>query len=352
MITLLRVNLDIKNGYKIAKSIRFHKAAEVIAKIAKKTNKLVIISHRDRPKGRDRKKSLLPLKVLLEKRLKRKIIFLSHFNFPRLKNQITEAPHGSMLMLENIRFLPGETKNDAKLAKNLASLGDLFVNDDFATAHRKNASTVGITKYIKSCMGPTFKAEIKALSKAITKPTKPFVLIIGGAKIEDKMSVIKNLYNKTTNILLGGGPANTVLKASGLDIGSSIFEPHMLELAKKLVQKKKIVLPVDWHWNDSKILDIGKKTAENYVKTIKKAKTIIWSGPMGDIDTKRFSVGSNKVARTIAASRGFSIVGGGDTTEVVIRLGLQKRFSFISTGGGAMLEFLAGKRLPAIETLK
>ncbi len=361
MIYLLSTNLDIKNEKDEIHSLRFQAAVRAVRKLLGKNNKVVVISHHGRPKGFEKKLSLKPLEKLFEHELKRDVVFLDFnpirdkssngVNFPKMRKAIRDAKPGTVFLLENLRFLPGEQKNSLKLGRDLASLGDIFVNDDFATAHRKNASNFAITKFIPSRMGDTLRSEVTNLSRAIKNPKHPFVLIIGGAKMADKMGVIKNLLPKSDYLLLGGGPANTFLKASGLDIKNSIYEPKMVNASRQLLKNKKIIMPIDCCKDEDRILDIGQNTAELYSEIISKAKLIIWSGPMGFFEDENFAEGSYGVARAIAKSKAFSIVGGGDTARVVDKLKLNKKISFISTGGGAMLEYLAGKPLPALIAL-
>lgn len=351
MIYLLSANLDIKNEKDEIHSLRFQTAVKAIKKLLGRNNKVVVLSHHGRPKGFEKKLSLKPLEKLFERELKRDVIFFKDFNFNKMRVTIKEAKPGTIFLLENLRFLDGETKNSLKLGKELASLGDVFVNDDFATAHRKNASNFAITKFIKSKMGDTLKSEVVNLGKAIKKPKHPFVLIIGGAKMADKMGVINNLLPKIDHLLLGGGPANTFLRAAGFEIENSIYEPEMLHASKRLLKNKKIVMPIDWVKENSRILDIGKDTVKLFSTIISKAKLIIWSGPMGFFEDEKFTKGSDDIARAVVKSRGFCIIGGGDTTRVIDKLKISKNIGFVSTGGGAMLDFLAGKRMPAILAL-
>lgn len=344
-------NLDIKHEKEERGSLRFLSSVAGVESLTNNKNKIVIISHRGRPEGRDLNLSLKPFQKLFESKLKRKIIFLDNDNLEAASEKIKNSAPGSIFLLENIRFLKGEKENDQKLAKALANMGDVFINDDFATAHRKNASNVGIAKYLPSKMGLIFKREVINLTKAINKPTHPFVLVLGGAKMADKMGVIKNLLPRVDKVLVGGGVANTLLKASGIDIGDSIYEPEMLSIAKNLSKNKKVVIPVDYSKNDGRILDIGPETIKEYSKILEKAKTIIWGGPMGYYEDSRFSKGSYAVARAIAKSRGLSVVGGGETSAIVTTLKLNDKIDLVSTGGGAMLDFLSGKSMPAIDAL-
>ncbi len=353
MTYLFGTNLDIKDAKDESKSLRFLTAVNGIKKFASSKNKVVILSHEGRPEGRDLKFSLKRFAKLFEKKLKKRVVFVDNKDLPRAAEIIRLGRPGSIFLLENTRFLKGESENDAGLAKTIASLGNVYINDDFATAHRENASNVGVTKFIPSRMGPNFKREVAHLTRAMQSPKSPFLLILGGAKMADKMGVIKNLISKIDYILVGGGVANTFLKASGVDIGGSLFEAEMIEEAKKLSVNEKIVTPVDYAKNnEGRILDIGPRTAKLYADRILKAGTVIWGGPMGYIEDKKFAEGSKTIARAIAKSRALSIVGGGETAQIITELKLNSRIDLVSTGGGAMLDFLAGEKMPAIEALR
>ena len=352
MTYLFATNLDIKYDKDESTSLRFVTSIKGVKSLINGRNKVVIISHRGRPKRKNKELSLKPFQKLFESELGGKITFLDNSNLDRAKKIIKESPNGSVFLLENTRFLKGEKENDSYLSKKLASLGDIFINDDFATAHRKSASNVGISKFIPSRMGPNFKKEVYSLTKVMKTPGHPFVIILGGAKMEDKMGVIRNLMPKTDYILLGGGVANTYLKASGANIGNSLYDKNMLNIARKLSRSKKIVMPIDYKRDGDRILDIGEKTIRTYSNIIKRAKTVIWGGPMGYYENKRFAKGSYGVAKAIAKTRAFSVVGGGETTVIINRLKLNNKINLVSTGGGAMLGFLSGARMPAIEVLK
>ncbi len=263
----------------------------------------------------------------------------------------------SIFLLENLRFLPGEEKNDPKLAKQLASLADFYVNDAFAVSHRADASVAAITQFLPSYAGLELEKEITFLSHAMGRPKKPFVFIVGGAKAADKLSVIKYFKNKVDWFLLGGGPANTILAMRGMDIKKSIKDEERGSAAvgalKKIVSYKNILLPLDFQWSHDAILDIGPKTAGAFAAKIAQARTVIWSGPISFIGKKKYERGSLQLARAIAKNRrAFSIAGGGETVMFLKKVRLDKKFSFISTGGGAMLDYLAGEKLAGIEALK
>jgi len=339
--------------------------------------KVVILSHRGRPvkvqssKLKVKSLSLKPFAKILSNLLNKPVNFIDFengFNAPKIHKTIT-ASRDKIFLLENLRFLPGEEKNDVKFAKKLASLGNFYVNDAFSVSHRKNASIVAITKFLPSYPGFCLEKEIKNLSKAIKNPKKPLIIILGGAKISDKIGVIKNFMKGPTRLrkssgeaskfLIGGAVANTFFSAKKLDIGNSVYEKNMIPLAQQLLKSppstRKIILPIDWLTEKGKILDIGPKTSNLYAEIIKNAKTIIWNGPMGYFENPKFIKGTEAIIEAVIKSRAFSIVGGGETTAEVQSSKLKVKslkHIFLSTGGGAMLEYLSGKKLPGIEALK
>ena len=280
-------------------------------------------------------------------------------------------------MLENVRFEKGEKANDDELAKFLASLCDVYVNDAFATAHRAQASTHGVAKYApQSCAGPLIVREVEALTRALAHPQRPMLAVVGGAKVSTKLTVLESLLQVVDQLIVGGGIANTFLAAAGCKIGKSLYEPELLDVAGKLLttakqQGREIPLPTDVVCgksfdentpaltkavtavdDDDMILDVGPETASTYAGIIGQAKTIVWNGPVGVFEFAAFSGGSRVVAEAIAASTAFSIAGGGDTLAAISKFGIADRLSYISTAGGAFLEFLEGKDLPAIAILK
>jgi phosphoglycerate kinase len=291
----------------------------------------------------------------LARLLKKKVEFLPNFDFDGIKAKIAESPRGSVFLLENLRFIKGEEENDAKFAKTLASLGDFYVNDAFAVSHRADASVAAITKFLPSYAGLELEKEITFLSRVMQKPSRPLVLVLGGAKAGDKLGVLGYFKNRADLILLGGGAANTMLALRGMDVRKSLRDTDAkeLRLLKPLSKLHKIIAPIDYVWNNGRILDLGPKAILDFAGILSKAQTIIWSGPLGMTDDKRYQNGSLSVARAIVKNRhAFSLVGGGETVGLLKKHHLDKKFSFISTGGGAMLDFLAGKRLPGIEALE
>ena len=260
---LVRINLDIKEK-KITDTLRFKVAVDSIKSLSKGNNKVVILSHIDRPTSFNKALSLKPFAHLLSKAIGKKIIFIPKID--GAKEKIEKAPNGAVFLLENLRFWPGERKNSTRFAKKLANLGDVYINNDFATSHHKAASLVAITKYLPSREGDIVKNEVKALTKALKKPKQPFVLIIGGAKIKDKTSTIKKLLPKVDTVLLGGGVGNTFLKAAGANIRQSLHEPELVKKIKSLARHKKIKLPRDNVEEKRKLLDIGPETRKEYAK--------------------------------------------------------------------------------------
>ena len=299
--------------------------------LQKNCRAVVILSHKGRPKGFEMGLSLKSTTKMLSRESKRKVAFLPHFHFDEIKELVQASPHGSIFLLENLRFLEGEAENNEILAECLASLGDFYVNDAFAVSHRANASIVAITRFLKSYAGFEFEAEIKNLSRVMRSPEKPLVVVLGGAKIEDKLQVFENLKDKASAFLIGGA-----------------LTP---EIMKKL-RSPKMILPVDFKKEGDGIRDIGLKSIKLFGEEIKKARTIIWNGPLGNIDDKRFREGTKAIAKSIAENKkAYQVIGGGETVMFLKKLKLDKKIDFISTGGGAMLEFLAGEKLPGIEAL-
>ncbi|MBI5306691.1 phosphoglycerate kinase [Candidatus Wolfebacteria bacterium] len=377
---LLRVDLNIAE--KEAKnSPRILGILPTIKFLIKNGAKVVILSHRGRPQKISSIKyqvlsyTLKSFAKILSKALNQKIKFIDNFNFQKIKEEINKSKTENIYLLENLRFLSGEEKNDKKLAKQLANLGDFYVNDAFAASHRVNASVSAITKFLPSYAGFLMEKEIKNLSFVMDPPhkfmwgvknprrrrgslkaaKKPFVIILGGAKISDKIGLIENFQKKADYFLIGGGIAHNFLLAQGLPIGDSIFEEKTIGFAKKMLKNKKIILPVDYAIKNRKILDIGPNTMKLYSDIIRKAKTIIWNGPMGYFEDKRFAKGSEAIIKAILKNKAFSVVGGGETATLFSlkpKTYNLKPNIFVSTGGGAMLEYLAGKKLPGIKALK
>ena len=339
--------------------------------------KTILASHLGRPKGKkDPKYSLSPVAERVSQHLGKKVGLASDCVGREVEAQINQMKGGEVLLLENLRFHPEEEKNDEGFSKALAALCDIYVNDAFGAAHRAHASTEGMTKFVKTVTaGFLMMKEIESLGKALVNPQKPYVAILGGAKVSDKIGVIKNLMDKVTTLLIGGGMAYTFLKAHGIEVGKSLVEEDHLAFASEALKsargKVNFLLPSDHvaaermdaqanrkTVNNGEIppgwicLDIGPETSKAFSREIKSAKTIVWNGPMGVFEMDPFSQGTFAIARAVAEASAFSIVGGGDSVAAVNKAGVADRISHISTGGGASLEFLEGKKLPGIEALR
>ncbi|MCX8034142.1 MAG: phosphoglycerate kinase [Thermodesulfovibrio sp.] len=338
--------------------------------------KVILASHLGRPKGKiDPKFSLAPVARRLQRLLNKEVIFATDCIGPQVENLVSRMKEGDVILLENLRFHIEEEKNDEKFAKALASFADFYVNDAFGASHRAHASIVGIPKFIPSAAGFLLKKEIEYLKGAIESPIRPFVVILGGAKVGGKIGVLENLANKADKVIVGGGMAFTFIKALGYEIGDSLVEQEMLDFAGKIMEKLrqnkvKFYLPVDVVISQSiepgaetKIipvqeipsgwrgLDIGPASVKLFTEALHDAKTILWNGPMGVFEIDAFSRGTFAIAHAVADSYAFTIVGGGDTDYAVHRAGVSDSISFISTGGGAALQLLEGKELVGLAVL-
>ncbi len=345
---LLRLDFNTEDDW------RMRAVVPTIMLLLRRCERIVIVSHKGRPRGAEKKFSLRKNAATLARLTKRKVVFIDHFRFAEIAREIAQAPRGSIFLLENLRFLKGEEANDPKLAKQLASLADFYVNDAFAVSHRANASVAAVTRFLPSYAGLELEKEIVSLGK-VMRPRRQLVLILGGAKAADKLGVIEFFRKKADWFLLGGGPANTLLSLRGEDIGRSVRDTDVKDLTalKRIVRWKNIVLPHDFVWARGAMLDIGPESVAEFKKKIAAARTIIWSGPLGLIEEPRFARGSVAVAKAVVANRkAFSVAGGGETVMFLKKYGLDRKFGFISTGGGAMVDFLAGKKLPGIEALE
>ena len=339
--------------------------------------KTILCSHLGRPKGQfNVKYTLAPVAVALEKLLGQKVIFVDDVVGEKVEKAVAELKEGEVMLLENTRFYKEEEADDKEFCKKLAKLADVFVNDAFGTAHRAHASTTGVAEFVKeSVSGFLIKKELDVMGKALTNPDRPFVAVLGGAKVGDKIGVIRNLLEKADVVIVGGGMAYTFQKAKGYEVGTSLCEDGCIELAKELMQQAKeknvqLLLPVDnvvaaEFSNDAvrkvvdsdKIpadmmgMDIGPKTVELFCNAIKTAKTVVWNGPMGVFEMSNFANGTKQVAKAIAETDCVSIIGGGDSAAAIKQLGFADQVTHVSTGGGASLEFLEGKVLPGIDCL-
>lgn len=379
---LVRVDFNVpmskEEAGKITDDVRIRAALPTINYLLENNAKLILMSHLGRPKGEANPKfSLEPVAKRLGELLNKKVKFIASDLVvdEKVKEEVMALEEGQVALLQNTRYRKEEEKNEEAFAKELASLGEVYVNDAFGTSHRAHASNVGVSKELPSALGFLVEKEVSIMGKALENPERPFVAILGGAKVSDKIGVIENLLNKVDTILIGGAMAYTFLKAQGKEIGKSLLEEDKLDLAKELLKKAedknvKLVLPIDSvlsaafdntenleiHSSDDMPkdmmgLDIGPKTAELFSDIIKAAKTVVWNGPMGVFETEAFSKGTFEVAKALSEVKGISIVGGGDSALAVERAGYNDKVSHVSTGGGASLEFLEGKDLPGISAI-
>lgn len=379
---LVRVDFNVpqsKDGSgKITDDARIVAALPTIEYLRKNGARVILMSHLGRPKdGYDPVYSMKPIADRLSELLKDKVYFLASEKVvdDQVREGVSELKDGQVALLENTRFVKGETKNDPEFAKDLASLADLFVNDAFGTSHRAHSSNVGVASVLPSALGYLVEKEVRIMGGALEDPKRPFVAILGGAKVSDKIGVIRNLLNKVDAILIGGGMAYTFQKALGFEVGTSLLEEDKIDLAKGLMtdaEKKgvKLLLPVDGVIADAVApgqnaevvaidripadkmsLDIGPKTAEIFTREILSAGTVVWNGPMGVFEIPEFAKGTLAIAKAMAESDAITIVGGGDSAAAVEQAGYKDQMSHVSTGGGASLELLEGKELPGIAAI-
>ncbi len=371
-------NVPMQDG-KITDDIRITSALPTIQYLLDHGAKVILMSHMGRPKGEAKMEyTLKPVADRLAELLDRDVIFIS---VPEVVNrQIVETANGlqegQVMLLENVRFRKEETKNESVFSKELAQLGEIFVNDAFGTAHRAHCSTAGVADYLPAVSGFLIEKEVKFLGDALENPQRPFVAIMGGAKVGDKIPVIENLLKKVDTLIIGGGMSYTFFKSMGLEIGTSILDEESVELAGELMKKAesagvKMLLPIDvvcakeFDNNSEKIvcdrenipadrmgMDIGPKTAQLIREELLQAKTVVWNGPMGVFEMPNFAEGTKQVAESLAESDAVSIIGGGDSAAAVQQFGYGDKMTHISTGGGASLEFLEGKVLPGIAVLE
>ncbi|MDH7482405.1 MAG: phosphoglycerate kinase [Armatimonadota bacterium] len=383
---LVRVdfNVPLDENCNITDDHRIVAALPTINYLIDHDAKVVLVTHLGRPKGPSDKLRLDPVAKRLSELLGKPVKKLNDAIGPEVEAAVNEMKPGDVILLENIRFYEEEEKNDPEFAKKLASLADIYVNDAFGTAHRAHASTEGVAHYLPAVAGFLMKKEIEYLGKALSNPDRPFVAVLGGVKVSDKITVIENLLNKVDALLIGGAMTYTFLVAQGYKVGNSMVDKPGIELAKNAMEKAKAIgvdlelpvdvvaveLPADFDIPsgvpadvDIKIvpataipegyrgLDIGPKTVELFSQKIKSARTVVWNGPMGVFEDPRFANGTLGIAKAMAESTATTIVGGGDSTAAVEQMGLADKMSHVSTGGGASLEFLEGKELPGVAAL-
>lgn len=378
---LVRVDFNVplsKETKEITDDSRIKAALPTINYLVDNGAKVILMSHLGRPKGQANPEfSLKPVAKRLEELLGKKVEFLDSDTVidDNIKGKVNNLKSGEIALLQNTRYREEETKNGEEFAKDLASLGDVFVNDAFGTSHRAHASNVGVASIIPSALGFLVEKEVEIMGKALENPKRPFIAILGGAKVSDKIGVIENLLEKVDTILIGGGMAYTFLKAQGKEIGKSLVEEDKIELAKEILSKAekegvKLILPVDSVVakevsddvdfevvsndnipSDEMGLDIGPKSIDLFREEILKAGTIVWNGPMGVFELNNFNKGTFAVAEALAESKAITIVGGGDSAAAVEKAGYKEKVTHVSTGGGASLEFLEGKELPGIAAI-
>ena len=371
-------NVPLKDGV-ITDDIRIVSALPTIRYLMEGGARVILMSHLGRPDGEAKKEfTLAPVAARLAELLGTEVKFVSSDTVvdDKVREAAAALEDGQVMLLENVRFRKEETKNGADFAKELAQLGDFFVNDAFGTAHRAHASTAGVADYLPAVSGFLIEKEVEFLGNAVENPKRPFVAIMGGAKVGDKIPVIENLLKKVDTLIIGGGMAYTFFKSQGLEIGTSILDKDNVELAAELLKKAeaagvKMLLPVDCvcgkeFKNDTEYavfareeipadmmgLDIGPKTAELYRQAVADAATLVWNGPMGVFEMPNFAKGTRAVAEALAESSAVTVIGGGDSAAAVEQFGLADKMTHISTGGGASLEFLEGKVLPGIAVLE
>ena len=369
-------NVPMDENRNITDNRRIVAALPTIKYLLEQNCKVVLCSHLGRPKGEFKPEfSLKPVAKELSKLLGQEVIMAEDVIGEDAKNKAENLKNGEVLLLENVRFHREETDNDPEFAKKLASFGEVFVNDAFGTAHRAHASTEGVTKYLPAVSGFLIEKELKFLGEALENPERPFVAILGGSKVSDKIGVIENLLEKVDTLIIGGGMAYTFFKAQGYSVGDSLCEEDKCDLALEIMEKAKektvkFLLPIDNKIGkefkpdtESKTvksteipdgwegLDIGEETIKLYREELQNAKTIVWNGPLGVFEFDQFAVGTNEIAKALGDIDAIKIIGGGDSAAAVEKAGLADKMTHISTGGGASLEFLEGKKLPGIEAL-
>ena len=375
-VVLCRVdfNVPIDEAGRILDATRIINALPTLNYLSGQGAKVVVLSHLDRPKGYDIRKSLWPIAVLLMNKIKANVTFCNSVIGQEVKNRIDAMKDGDVMLLENVRFYQGESECDMNFAKEIAALGQIFVNDAFGVAHRENASNYGVARLLPNAIGILMEKEINALTSFMEEPKKPFVAVLGGAKVETKIDILNRFVDKADTIIIGGAMAYTFLAAKGESVGTSIVQKNSIQTAEQILARaesegKKILLPIDHvcvrdsdkakrclvtsrMTGDMKGFDIGPKTIKLYSQAIQQAGQIFWNGPMGLYEDGRFKNGTLKIAKAIANAKGYSLVGGGDTVAAINSFGLGKKMNYISTGGGATMKFLEEGSLPAIDVIQ
>ena len=378
VLTRCDFNVPMENG-EITNDTRIRAALPTIQYLIENGAKVILMSHLGRPKGEaDPKYSLAPVARRLAELLEKKVVFAQSDVVvdDNVKDAVATMGNGDVTLLENTRFREEETHNAPNFTQELAQLGDLFVNDAFGTAHRAHCSTAGLAEYMPAVSGFLIEKELKFLGEAVEDPARPFVAIMGGAKVSDKILLVEQMMKKVDTIIIGGGMAYTFYKAMGLEIGKSILDEAGIELAARLMEQAKesgvnLLLPLDTvcadeFSNDAKTctvdrdaipadmmgMDIGPKSIEAFGKVIREAGTVVWNGPMGVFEMENFAEGTKQVAQAVADCPGVTVIGGGDSAAAVEQFGFADQMTHISTGGGASLEFLEGKKLPGVEVLE
>lgn len=368
-------NVPMDNG-NITDDKRIKAALPTIEHLSRQGAIVILASHLGRPKGKVKEELRLdPVARRLSDLLGKNVLKTDDIYGEEVQTAIKQLGEGDILLIENVRFDPGEEENDAELSRHFADMADVYVNDAFGTSHRAHASTVGVAKLLPSAAGFLMEKELEVLTKALEEPERPFTAIIGGAKVKDKINVIDHLLDKVDNLLIGGGLAYTFIKAQGYEIGNSLLEEDKLELATEFIEKAKKnnvtlqlpedvvvaddfsddadtkIVPISQIPSDWEALDIGPETREIFGKIVNESKLIIWNGPMGVFEMNPFAGGTRAVAKSLSETDGYSIIGGGDSAAAVEQFGFADDMNHVSTGGGASLEFMEGKLLPGVQAL-